>query len=107
VKRREPPAPASTDRAPDWLTLFRYAEWADETEQPPPWWSSGDGPHSAARWRGIQARRRWSDAGKAWLEERGRRRDWFALVHPESARNLGMRVPSDARVQTYTREANT
>lgn len=45
-RRKEPataPAPSHGDPVPDWLPRFAYADWADETEQPPAWWRDGGG----------------------------------------------------------------
>ena len=68
---------------------FQYADWVDETERPPDWWDRDKWP----TWRALNARRRWSNAGKAWLAERGRERDWYALVSPDTARILASQYP--------------
>lgn len=81
--RARPRRPDDTgpEAVPDWLVRFDAADWWDDGEQPPAWWV-----HGASVWRGHRARRRWSDAGHAWLAEHEYPRSaWFALVHPRSA----------------------
>lgn len=63
---------------PEWLPRFELAGWIDEAEQPPGWWA-----HDVAMYRHIRARRRWMDAGQAWLAKRGLRARWYELTRPQ------------------------
>ncbi|MFY1582874.1 hypothetical protein ACN267_32140 [Micromonospora sp. WMMD734] len=60
---------------PAWLRTFEPARWSAGVGPPPPGWAFG-----SARWREIQAHRRWADAGRAWLAERGQRAAWWSLT---------------------------
>jgi hypothetical protein len=66
VGRRQPP-PVEED-APEWVMHFEYADWVDQTEEPPMWW---DNPHQWPSFWEISAWRRWCDAIRAWAAEHG------------------------------------
>jgi hypothetical protein len=78
VRRREVPL-QDVGALPDWLPCFDLARWVDVREVPPAWWS-----HDAATYRHIQARRRWANAGRAWLAERGSQDRWYELTRPQA-----------------------
>lgn len=66
---------AELGEVPEWLRRFVLAEWVDELEQPPEWWA-----HDPQMWRALGARERWRKAGQAWLDDRGRRGEWYELT---------------------------
>jgi hypothetical protein len=85
VRRREPVVELG-DGPPAELLRFRYAEWADELERPPPGRENLPFPS----WHHIRAWRRFLDARKSWAATAGLnyvetfRPEWNALTdHPK------------------------
>lgn len=66
---------------PEWLVRFRAEDWMNDVDTVPPEWGLGD-----PLWRVVRARELWRAAGRDWLDERGRRDEWFALTRPVVAR---------------------
>lgn len=73
--RRRGDSLAELGEVPGWLRTFDPAAWVDERDAPPEWW-----PHGAPMWRFLRAREQWRQAGLSWLDDRGRRTDWYALT---------------------------
>lgn len=67
------------------LLTFHYRDWGDDDEDPPDYWT-GD----ALLWRLIRARRRWSDARRAYCADNGVSRDAWAAI--EARHGIGVVV---------------
>ncbi|SCL20469.1 hypothetical protein [Micromonospora inyonensis] len=86
MRRRERPVPLG-DGPPPTLVRFRYADWADESEQQPPHHAGESWPS----WRHIRAFRRHLHARRRWCAETGRsyvetfRPEWSRWTDHESA----------------------
>ena len=84
MRRRRPPPPRDSDGIPEWVKHFDYQQWADETEQPPPWRTD---PHAWPSWWLIRAWRRWQDACRQWATDHPGV-DLFALHYSDTSANL-------------------
>jgi hypothetical protein len=81
MARRRPPPPPPDDRGgpPAELRRFILADWIDETEPIPNWWTLDDSvvswslsDRATPQWyRYLRGRRRYMDAVRAWRDEHG------------------------------------
>lgn len=60
---------------PPELRTFDPVAWSPRVEAPPEGWAFG-----VARWEQIRSAELWREAGRSWLDDRGRRGEWFVLT---------------------------
>lgn len=88
MRRRRKEASAGHGEPPAWLPTFTPADWP--VDLAPPHYVDTGNPEEVATFRAMGARRRWQDAGRAWVAEHGHEPStWYSLTRPGPAVDAG------------------